>query len=172
MLLHSHNLTRRNTFRHIKLTWMYTSGELSATRTLQKTRTLWSTINHTSRGARGPDQLTSPAHECQGSWRRSRVTELRSCFFYLHTKNQPWSRGWRNAQITSNASSVSTNSQQLTNWFELFLSELGRRTCRLGSRGVLGWWGRVRRGLGGVRERRSTYVSCHEWKARKKRNTN
>ena len=117
---------------------------------------MWSTINHTSRGARGPDQLTSPAHECQGSWRRSRVTELRSCFYSFTATLL----GWRNAQITSNASSVSTNSQQLTNWFELFLLEGGRRTCRLGSRGVLGWRGWVRRVLGGCQE---LIRECEGW---------
>ena len=70
------------------LNWLGCIHQLGSERLKRsrKKRTLWSTINHTSRGARGPDQLTSPAHECQGSWRRSRVTELRSCFFIFTPK--------------------------------------------------------------------------------------
>ena len=60
--------------------------------------------------------MNAKDHDEDREWRNWEVV-----FSLSHQK--PTLRGWRNAQITSNASSVSTNSQQLTNWFELFLSE-------------------------------------------------
>ena len=121
---------------------------------------MWSTQPSTTPLAGPVDQISWRAqlmnakdHDEDREWRN-----WENVFTLSHQK--PTLRGWRNAQITSNASSVSTNSQQLTNWFELFLSEQGRRTCRLGSRGVLGWWGWVRGVLGGCQE---LIRECEGW---------
>ena len=155
MLLHSHYLTCRNTFRYFKSTWTSTSAELSATQTLKKNKN--PVVNHQPHLSRGP--WTRSADE-PSSWMPRIMTKIENELLFYLSHQKPTLRGWRNAQITSNASSVSTNSQQLTNWFELFLSEQGRRTCRLGSRGVLGWWGRVRRVLGGCQE---LIRECEGW---------
>ena len=160
MHLYYHNLTCWNTFWYFKFALDVTSAELSATQTLKKNKN--AVVNHQPHLSRGP--WTRSADE-PSSWMPRIMTKIESggywevIFTLSHQK--PTLRGWRNAQITSNASSVSTNSQQLTNWFELFLSEQGRRTCRLGSRGVLGWWwGRVRRVLGGCQE---LIRECEGW---------
>ena len=159
MHLHYYNLTCWNTFWYFKFALDVTSAELSATQTLKKNKN--PVVNHQPHLLRGP--WTRSADE-PSSWMPRIMTKIESDgieeLLFLPSHQKPTLLGGRNAQITSNASSVSTNSQQLTNWFELFLSEQGRRTCRLGSRGVLGWWGRVRRVLGWCQE---LIRECEGW---------
>ena len=155
MHLHSYNLTCWNTFWYFKFTLdVYIRWALSNSNAQEKQECF---------GQPSTTPLAGPVDQI--SWRAQLMNakdhdEDREWVAFLSSHQKPTLLGGRNAQITSNASSVSTNSQQLTNWFEMFLSEQGRRTCRLGSRRVLGWWGRVRRVLGRCQE---LIRECEGW---------